>query len=351
MPRETMSPRERWLAVLNRQTPDRVPMDIWLTEETAQKLQAHMACDWDTVLQRLHIDTPLTVAGRYVGPAPETGCDIWGIRHRQIDYGAGVYNEAASAPLAKFQSPDEIDANYQWPNPDWWDYTHIPQAIQGQDHRIIRGGGSEPFLFYKYLRGDSQAFMDLIENPAIIEYCLDKLFELAYQDTRRIFETIPGRVSITYIAEDLGGQDGILYDPQQIRQFLFPGMKRMMDLTRQNGAYVFTHSDGAFREVIPDLIQMGVQVLNPIQWRCRNMDREGLKRDFGNSLIFHGGVDNQQTIPFGAPEDVRQEVIDNYRILGQEGGYILAPCHNIQSITPPQNIIALYETGYEYGWR
>jgi len=351
MPKETMSARERWLAVLNRQTPDRVPMDIWLTEETARNLQAHMGCDWESVLQRLHIDTPLTVAGRYVGPEPEPGCDIWGIQHRHVDYGAGVYNEAASAPLAAFQSVEEIEANYQWPNPDWWDYAHIPAMLQGQEHRIVRGGGSEPLLFYKYLRGDSQAFMDLIENPDILVYCLGKLFDLAYQDTLRIFETIPGRVSITYVAEDLGGQDGILYAPDHIRQYLFPGMKRMMDLTRQNGSYVFTHSDGSFREVIPDLIQMGVQVLNPIQWRCRGMDREGLKRDFGESLIFHGGVDNQHTIPFGAPEDVRQEVIDNYRILGENGGYILAPCHNIQSITPPENIIALYETGYECGWR
>jgi uroporphyrinogen decarboxylase len=81
------------------------------------------------------------------------------------------------------------------------------------------------------------------------------------------------------------------------------------------------------------------------------MDREGLKRDFGAALVFHGGVDNQYTVPFGTVEEVRQEVLDNYRILGASGGYILAPCHNTQSITPPENIVALYETGYAYGWR
>ena len=94
-----------------------------------------------------------------------------------------------------------------------------------------------------------------------------------------------------------------------------------------------------------------IEVLNPIQWRCKGMDREGLKRDFGADLIFHGGVDNQYTLPFGSVAEVRQEVLDNYRILGAGGGYILAPCHNIQSITPPENITALYETGYEYGWQ
>jgi len=103
--------------------------------------------------------------------------------------------------------------------------------------------------------------------------------------------------------------------------------------------------------VIPDLIAIGMDVLNPVQWRCAGMDRAGLKRDFGDQIIFHGGVDNQQTLPFGSVEDVRQEVRDNLRILGAGGGYILSPCHNIQNITPIENILAMYETGYEEGWR
>ena len=80
------------------------------------------------------------------------------------------------------------------------------------------------------------------------------------------------------------------------------------------------------------------------------MEREGLKRDFGDKLIFHGGVDNQYTIPFGTVDEVKQEVIDNLRILGDGGGYIIAPCHNIQSVGPAENVVALYEAGYEYGW-
>ncbi len=351
MRKDDMSPRERWLAVLQRQKPDRIPMDIWLTEEASDALCRHMGCELPVVLERLHIDTPLTVGGRYAGPPPEDGKDIWGVRHKAVDYGAGTYDEAVAAPLAAYNSVEEIEAHYTWPNPDHWDYSHLPEAVKGQEHRIIRGGGSEPFLLYKVLRGDEQAYLDLVMNPEIVHYCLDKLFELAYQSTLRIFETLPGQVSITYVAEDLGGQDSLLFSPDHMREYLFPRMKRMMDLTRQNGSYVFTHSDGSFREVIPDLIGIGTQVLNPIQWRCKGMDREGLKRDFGADLIFHGGVDNQYTLPFGSVAEVRQEVLDNYRILGAGGGYILAPCHNIQSITPPENITALYETGYEYGWQ
>ena len=193
--------------------------------------------------------------------------------------------------------------------------------------------------------------MDLVLNPEIVHYCLDKLFDLAYQSTLRTFETIPGAVIVTYIAEDVGGQETLMYSPAQIREFLHPLMKRMMELTKQHGSYVFHHTDGAVRDILPDLIDIGIEILNPIQWRCKGMEREGLKRDFGGKLIFHGAVDNQYTLPFGTVEEVRQEVIDNYRILGEGGGYILGPCHNIQAIGPAENVVAMYEAGYEYGWR
>ena len=350
MPKEAMSGRERWLAVLNRKLPDRVPLDYWATPEVTAMLCQHLGCDFDTVCERLHIDLPLTVEGRYVGPPLAADSDVFGIRRKAVDYGGGVYLEVTNAPLAGFDSVDAIEAHYRWPNPDWWDYGHLPEAVRGQEHRIIRGGGSEPMWTYKALRGEEQAFMDLLLYPEIVRYCLDKLFDLAYQDTLRIFEAIPGQVSITYVAEDLGGQESLLYSPKQIRAFLLPGMKRMMDLTRQHGSCVFTHTDGAVRGAIPDLIGIGMQVLNPIQWACPGMDREGLKRDFGSQIVFHGAVENQRILPFGRVEEVRQEVLDNIRILGAGGGYILAPCHNIQPVTPPENIAAVYETGYAAGW-
>jgi uroporphyrinogen decarboxylase len=351
MPNETMTARERWLAVLNRETPDRVPLDYWGTPEATEKLCTHVGCGFEEACERLHIDTPLSVGGRYAGPPLEDGADVFGIKKRPVDYGTGVYDETINAPLAEYTSVNEIDANYAWPNPDWWTYDHLPEEVKGQEHRIVRGGGSEPMLTYKQLRGEAQAFMDLLANPEIVSYCLEKLFELAYQSTLRIFEMIPGVVSITYVAEDLGGQENLMYSPGQIHEFLFPGMKRMMDLTREHGSFVFTHTDGAVRDIIPDLITLGAQVLNPIQWVCPGMDREGLKRDFGDALIFHGGMDNQRILPFGTVEEVRQEVVDNYNTLGQGGGYILCPCHNIQAVTPPENIVAMYETGYEEGWR
>ena len=117
----------------------------------------------------------------------------------------------------------------------------------------------------------------------------------------------------------------------------------MIDLAHQAGAFVFFHSDGAIREIIPDMIGAGIDVLNPIQWRCRGMDREELKRDFGAEVIFHGGVDNQYTLAFGSVKEVRQEVMFNVWVLGEGGGYILEPAKAIQPETPTENAVAVIE--------
>jgi uroporphyrinogen decarboxylase len=352
MPKETMTPRERWLAVLQRKKPDRIPMDYWTTPEAYEKLTKHLGVATPEALYgRLHIDAKIAVGPRYVGPRIPEDQDVFGCRYKDTAYGTGAYRECIHSPLAGFTSVAAIKKSYRWPSPDWYDYSEIAKDIQGKERHPVQGGGSEPFLIYKSLRGDVQAFMDLVENPEIVHYCLDKLFELAYVSTRRIYEAIPGKVVISYVAEDMGGQEDLMISPDQAREFLLPRMKRIMGLVHQAGAFVFHHNDGAVRKIIPDMIALGSDVLNPIQWRCRGMEREGLKRDFGDRLVFHGGVDNQQTLPFGTVEDVRREVGENIRILGRGGGYVIAPCHNIQAVSPPENIVAMYDTGYDLGWQ
>jgi uroporphyrinogen decarboxylase len=380
MPKETMTPKERWLAVLRRENPDRVPMDYWSTPEFSARLitqlgfsrrserdlvnaltgsvndASPLAADEATAalraaLQSLHVDFLINVGGDYVGPTLPPDTNVFGCTYRSIHYGTGAYNEVASHPLAHYSSVSEIEAGYRWPNPDWWDYSKIPGKIAGWEQYAVRGGGSEPFLIYKELRGDIQAMVDLVENPEIVEYCLGKLFELAYQNTLRIYETIPGKVNVTYVAEDMGGQDNLMISRKHIRRFLLPGMQRIIALAHQAGAYVFHHNDGNCRAILPEMIELGIDVLNPIQWRSKGMEREGLKADFGEHLIFHGAVDNQYTLPFGTPEEVYQEVIDNLGILGAGGGYIIAPCHNIQPVSTVENVLAMYRSGYENGWR
>jgi len=345
-----MTPKERWLAVLNHETPDRLPMDYWATDEATEKVMQHLGCadEWE-MFERLHIDRPVTVKPEYVGPPLEPGYDVYGCRFEDVSYGLGTYPECVYHPLGQYSTVEQIEANYTWPTADWFDYSVIPDQIEGKEAYPIRGGGSEPFLVYARLRGMEQAYMDLALNPDLACYCLDKLFDFCYDNTLRIYETIPGQVDISYVAEDFGSQESLLISPDLIREIFIPRMKRMIDLVHQAGACAFFHSDGAIRPIIPDMIEAGIDVLNPIQWRSKGMDREGLKRDFGDQVVFHGGMDNQQTLAFRSVEDVREEVIYNIEVLGKGGGYILAPCHNIQVLSPAENVVAMYETGYEYG--
>ncbi len=350
MTQEEMTPRERWLAVLKGEQPDRIPMDYWSTPEATRKLLDHLGLRtvWQ-MYKHLHIDRVLTVKPKYAGPRLRPGYDVYGRRHRNIGHGGGKYRECVYHPLAQYETVDEIAANYTWPSADLYDYSVVHDQVRGKEQYPIQGGGSEPFLIYKDLRGMEQAYMDLLERPEIVHYCLDKLFDFAYENTVRIYAQLPGRVVLSYVAEDFGGQESLLFSRKVIRTFFIPRMQRMIDLAHSAGVYAFFHSDGAIRTIIPDMLDAGIDVLNPIQWRCRDMDRATLKAEFGGRVVFHGGGDNQHTLPFGSVADVRQETIDNITLLGKGGGYILAPCHNIQVVSPPENIVALYQTGYEYG--
>lgn len=345
-----MIPRERWLAVLNRQKPDRVPMDYWATPETTQKIMKHLECSSEReALEKLHVDFVVEVKPSYTGPPLPALHDEFGCKYQNVRYKTGEYEECVFHPLARFESVEEIKRSYTWPDPDWWDYHEIKNQLLGNEEYPILGGNYEPFLIYKKLRGEEQAYIDMAMNPEIVHFCLDRLLHLGYENTRRILEEIPGKVMLSYVAEDMGAQNDLLFSPAHVHEFLLPRMKKVIELVHQAGAFVFHHNDGSIRRIIPDMIEAGIDILNPIQWRCENMDRAGLKRDFGDKVIFHGGMDNQITLPFGTEDNVREEVLENLRILGNGGGYILAPCHNIQAISPPENIVVMYETCFQEG--
>lgn len=350
---KTMTPRERWLALLAGEKPDRIPTDYWATGEVTERLQKDLGCDgWDALYERLHIDGLDHLGARclIVGHPLVPHADIWGITYQSVDYGSGSYGETAGHPLARMTTPEQIHA-YPWPDPDrhdWDGFAAQVRALKGR--KAVRCGGYEPFLLYCSMRGMEQAMMDLLAEPEIADAILDHIFDFHYRVNARMFEIAKGKIDLTYVAEDLGSQHSLLMGLEQIRRFLLPRQKKMADLARSYGIHIFYHTDGAARGVIPDLLDVtGIEILNPIQWRCPGMEREGLVRDFGGRVIFHGAVDNQQTLAFGTPQDVRQEVLDNIRIFAPPARWICAPCHNIQAVSPTANIVAMYETIHEFG--
>lgn len=347
-----MTPRERWISLLSGNKPDRVPTDYWATSEVTTRLLKELRCaDIWQLYDRLHIDGVRTVAARPTvrAHAADPLADIWGVRHRTVDYGTGTYGEVVHHPLAGVTHADQVHA-FRWPSVDdfaWDEYQAHMRALPRD--RAVRCGGYEPFLLYCSMRGMEQAMMDLLTEPEIADAILGHIFDYHYGVNERLFDLAQGRIDLTYVAEDLGSQHGLLMSLALIRRFLLPNQKRMADLARSHGIHVFYHTDGAARDVIPDLIDVtGIEVLNPIQWRCPGMEREGLVRDFGKRIGFHGSIDNQYTLPFGTPAEVRQEVLDALRIFAP-ARWICAPCHNLQPVTPTANIVALYETVYDAG--
>ncbi|MFH1615113.1 MAG: hypothetical protein ABIG61_08540 [Planctomycetota bacterium] len=206
-----MNIRERGRAVLERKSVDKLPCDIWATDEVSEMLGKHLSCTsrWE-LIDKLNIDSPYTIDPPYTGPKLKEGFDIWGVEFRDIDYGTGVYSEVAFAPLSNVKDIGELE-NYCWPSANWFDYSQISQEIETHAHRPIRAGYVEPFLIYSRMRGLEQAMIDLIDNIKMIECAFDFIFDFATKQFERIFDAADGRIDITVPSEDLGSQTGPLF--------------------------------------------------------------------------------------------------------------------------------------------
>jgi uroporphyrinogen decarboxylase len=345
-----MTPRERWLALFEHRTPDRIPTDYQATKETTARLLRDLDCaDEETFYRKLHVDARRYVEARWTLPhhPDDPLADRWGIRYRKAEYGGGAYDEPSYMPLAEADSVAEIHA-HRWPSPDDFDYGVITQTLEADDgFRPIHCGCYEPFLLYGYLRGLERAFEDLLLRPEIAEAVLGHIFDFHYEHHRRMFEAGGRRIDTTWVAEDLGAQTGPLMSLATYRRFLLPNQVKMAELARSFGIHVMYHTDGAARMFLPDLVdKVGIEILNPIQWRCSGMEREKLVADFGRRIIFHGSIDNQQTLAFGSVDDVVREVRESVEIY-RGARWICAPCHNLQPVSPTANVVAMYETIHE----
>jgi uroporphyrinogen decarboxylase len=294
---------------------------------------------------KLHIDARRFVEPGWNRPGDRApSADMWGVVCRPVSYGSGVYLEPQNLPLASAESVAQIHA-HRWPSCDEFDYDAVTRAVEHDDgYRPIHAGCYEPFLLYGYLRGLQTSMEDLALRPEIADAILGRIFDFYFEHHRRIFEAGRGRIDLTWVAEDLGAQTGPLISLAMYRRFLLPNQIKMAELARSYQVHVMYHTDGAARMFLPDLIdRVGIEILNPIQWRCSGMDRERLVADFGGRIIFHGSIDNQQTLAFGSVDDVAREVresVDIYR----NTRWICAPCHNLRPVSPTENIVAIYRT-------
>ena len=289
------------------------------------------------------------IAPEYSGPPLAENTDIWGVRRTPVRNISTTYDEIEYYPLAKMEAIGDL-AQFPWPDPKQFDYTCIPRKIgvetNGLDRCLMAANGNI-FESSWYMRGFERMFFDLIDNPELAEAIMDRVLEffLGYFD--RILTEARGGIDLVFTADDLGGQQGLLMSREMWEELIRPRHTELNALIHSHGAKVIYHSDGAIMEVVDGLIDTGIDVLQALQFDAEGMDPEVLKRRFGDNLCFEGGVSVQKLLPFGTEDEVKKEVRRLVDILGKNGGYILGPSHAIQAGTPPENVIAMFDTALE----
>jgi len=349
-----MTGYERVAAAARREKADRLPIDYYATPEAHAALKAHLGIDDDETLRRRLGCDIRRVSARYVGPpgtmgAPgitASGTDFLGVVWKPVKNEFATYNEIAHHPLAKATTVKEID-DYPWPSVDWFDCSHLSDEIDriNRDERyciqFFAGGAFEtPW----YMRGMSRFLMDLVECPDIAEAISRHATDFYRERALRAIEEAKGKIDMIGSGGDIGTQRGMMLSPDLWRRHIKPYSTDLIRTFKDMGLMTFYHSCGSIVPVIDDLIEMGLDVLDPVQPLAEGMDADSLARRFGDRLTFHGGIDVQDLLPHGSADDVRREVRRVMETLGANGGYVVCPAHALQPDTPPENIMAIYET-------
>ena len=349
-----MNARERVLAVLNRETPDRVPVDIWLVPELVEKFKEKLGVDNELdVYRELDVDKIAWLGIPYKGvvlkdPNEHQQVNHWGVGFEMVEANnAAEYGEVSFHPLLGLETVEQLDA-YPWPNPDDFDYgTAAAEAKDLAKEFVTLGPWISLFEVYCSMRSLEEALMDTLAEPEFLHAALDHIAESQGEMVRRFLEAADGAIDMVFISDDLGSQTSLLMSPDAFEEFLFPRLKTWCNMIHSYGAKVFFHTDGASEPLIQRLIDAGVDVLNPIQHVCPGMDCKEIKAKYGDQLIFHGGVENQKILPFGTVEEVAAETKACLDELGP-AGYLPCSCHFAQADTPVENVRALIETVQQY---
>jgi uroporphyrinogen decarboxylase len=356
-----MTSRDRVLAVLNRDPLDRLPVDIWHTEEIGQALRARFGVEDDLDLYRaMGVDKIVWTFPIYNPPGGgSTGSthlehasrNMWGTPLKSMQAGEAVYQEFGTPPLRDYESPGSIDDYPLWPDPDRFDYEEMAAVARtaSKDFAVL-GPWVSFFEIYCQMRGLESALMDLLANPDLVQATLDRIEYCQTEMMKRFLAEHGKWIDMVFVSDDMGCQTGLLLSVEAWDTFFGDRMRRWCDLIHGYGLQVFYHTDGAAGPLIPRLLECGIDVLNPIQHVCPGMDREELKSRYGDRVVFHGGIENQKVLPFGTTDDVRAETRTCMQTLGAgRQGYIVCSCHNIQPGTPVENVIAMVETVHREG--
>jgi uroporphyrinogen decarboxylase len=342
-----MKSKERVLSSLNWNEPDRVPIHLYTTPEIEKLLSDYFK--GRDILDCLGVDF------RYVIPAykgkirsTEAGIkyDLWGCGYRTIKSpGGAAYEEVAVLPFANLKTLDDVE-KYPWPDPNDFDYSNIEeQCHKFEDFAVCTGDAGFPDITNGISRGRGmeQVLTDIALRNEVGLAIIDKRVKICYQILLNTLEAANGKIDIVCLGEDCGNQNGRMFSPRDFNEIFKPRLQKFYNLAHDFGAKAMMHSCGDTHELMPDFIDMRLDILDAMQPEPAGMNPEKIRKICKGKLAFCGLISTQQTLPFGTVHDCRKEARHRLDVIAKGGGYIFSPAHCIQPDTPIENILAVYE--------
>jgi uroporphyrinogen decarboxylase len=328
---------------------DRVPIFLWFHPDTADRLASalaipvrHLPAALGDDIRQAWVGNNYAMEGIVHDREGDTHSDDWGIAWIRV----GLFNQVYHSPLDG--APEDVVRQYNFPHGRIPNLLRSMEPVLPHQGEFFLGCDVSPTLFEMIcrIRGMEQAILDLVENPALAEDLLEKATVFASALAEAACTQFP--LDWLWTGDDVAGQESLMMSPLTWRTLIGPRLARIAAVGKKHHLPVAYHCCGAMRSIIPDLLGMGIDVLNPIQCHCRDMDARELKREFGRHVTFMGGLDTIDLIPRGTPEEVFRETRRLIEVMTEDGGgYILAASHTVPPETPMENIFALYEAAGE----
>ena len=344
-----MTSRDRVLSAFAHEEPDRVPAWCGASDEFWAKAKRELDLD-DEALRVRFGDDFRRVYARYAGPpialSPgATSATPFGVQRRGLGYGQPMSHLLADAALGNVHE-------YPWPDPQWMDVLQIraDAEVYGGQYAIL-GGDWSPFWHDLIdLLGMENMYMKMYDEPLLVDTILECLVSYYAAVSQNIFDAAAEVIDVFFIGNDFGSQGGPLLSEEMFRRFMLPHLKRLVNLGHDYNLKVMMHCCGGFAELIPALIEIGLDGLHAIQPCCRGMDLGRLKADFGDKMLFNGAIDSQHVLIEGTPKSVRRQTREVLEIMKPGGGYVAGASHDtILEETPVENVLAMFEAIREFG--
>ncbi len=346
-----MTSKERVLRNYTFQPVDRFTIDFCAESKVYALLREHYGVADDLALmERLHVDF------RY--PKPQwIGFPLVDEQGRPTDYfgipraGAGDFGYALTHPLAEVETIGDVEVYPKWPSPDMWNYDRYSEDCQSfEEYAVLGGAWGWFFEAACELVGMDRFFLLLHDRPEVAHVILERIVGFMERTSEIMFEKAGRYIDICFTGDDYGFQCGPMMSARMFREFVQPYLQRIYNVGRRNGKLVMHHSCGSVAHWIPTFLEMGLNILEPIQVGAASMNPRELAATHGGRLCFHGSIDTQGTLPFGTPQEVRREVRERVETFLPYGGFTIAPSQHLMTDIPLANIAALYEAAWEYAW-